>query len=213
LSPTQETPENCLPSSSISFSPNKLRRQLSNRLRSRSQSPESPAPSNFCRSPSPDRKPQPTPVTRYTTISTSGEPREQPSLARDTYRLQPVELKSADSKHVRQSSSNSSIDSQTPLTASSDESSDSFTKKGDTRTNPSSKSKMPIGVLPQKAAKFLPSSVKTALANHAQSESMGYFVLLPHEVVQLNDVVSPSVVVDCRIILYWKNRSTRLKRN
>ena len=48
--------------------------------------------------------------------------------------------------------------------------------------------KLPKGVSPDQAAKTLPPSVKMALTNHAQSESMGYAVLLPREVVQLNDV-------------------------
>lgn len=50
-------------------------------------------------------------------------------------------------------------------------------------------SKLPVGVLPEQAAKTLSSSVKAALGNHAHSESMGYAVLLPHEVVRLNDVL------------------------
>ena len=45
-----------------------------------------------------------------------------------------------------------------------------------------------LGISPEQAARILPSSVKSALGLHAHTESMGYMVLLPHEVVQLNDV-------------------------
>jgi hypothetical protein len=47
---------------------------------------------------------------------------------------------------------------------------------------------LPAGVTPEHAAKTLPSAIKAILVNHAQSESSSYLVLLPHEVVQLNDV-------------------------
>lgn len=89
-------------------------------------------------------------------------------------------------KHVHRSPSSSSVNSDSPATdVASDEYDDSCKKNKQTRSN---SLRLPKGVTPDQAAKILPSSVKTALGNHAQSESMGYFVLLPHEVVQLNDV-------------------------
>lgn len=68
--------------------------------------------------------------------------------------------------------------------------SESSRKRRARRRRSSSLPRLPIGVYPEQAAKTLPPSVKSALGSHAQSESLGYLVLLPHEVVQLNDVVS-----------------------
>jgi hypothetical protein len=95
-----------------------------------------------------------------------------------------VELKP--SKHVRQSGSASSINSDSLAIYVSDENVDGVAKKRHKR-----RSSIPTGVTPDQAARVLPSSVKTALGNHAHTESMGYYVLLPHEVVQLNDVIFP----------------------
>jgi hypothetical protein len=89
--------------------------------------------------------------------------------------------------HIRRPS-NSSLNSQRS-NKSSDESTDSLKKKNHVRDGSSgSIHKLPAGISPAEAARSLPSSVKNALGNHAQSESMGYLVLLPHEVVILNDV-------------------------
>jgi hypothetical protein len=118
-----------------------------------------------------------------------------------------VKLKS--SKHVSQTPSSSSVGSDSLATgAVSDDNVQSTKKKKHARTG--SSSKLPVGVSPHHAAKILPSSVKNALGNHAQSESMGYLVLLPHEVVQLNEVISliVTLLTIFRIISHWKRKST-----
>lgn len=71
---------------------------------------------------------------------------------------------------------------------SSDDGSDASRKKHGRKE---SSSKLPRGISVQDAYKSLPSSVKQALGSHAQTESMGYLLLLPHEVVQLNEVSDP----------------------
>jgi hypothetical protein len=97
------------------------------------------------------------------------------------------------SGHIRQSASMSSIsapcNSSSAFSPSPGMSSDDNTDSTSKRCGRShSTSRLPRGIAPQDAAKTLPSSVKTALSLHAQSESMGYSILLPHEVVQLNEV-------------------------
>lgn len=179
-------------SSNSSSSPINLRRQWSRVFRSKSDdSIKNPPPSMTSISPEP--KLQSPYVTPATSVSTSSRVANTPpsSLTKSSYQLQEVvEFKPSTSKHVRQSPSMSSIRPLSPPSClSSEEGSDSKTKH--TRQT-SSTSKLPVGVPPDQAARHLPPAVKLALGNHAQSESMGYLVLLPNEVVQLNDVHLPS---------------------
>lgn len=99
--------------------------------------------------------------------------------------LQAAEIKT--SIHTRQASSVSSaeIDIEPSSEIQSDGRRPSRSKLASYTT------RRPLGVSPEQAARILPSSVKTALSLHAHTESMGYIVLLPHEVVQLNDVCLP----------------------
>jgi len=184
-SPTNTTPQD----HSLSALPShpKLHRKLSKRLKD-SQSLESLSELKPSAPQSPESLIQPTITTPLTSVSVSssqGLGAVSPEIINSTHQLHPsVELKS--SKHIHQSSSVSSINSDFLATGEgSDDNKETPRKKRYTRTN---SLKLPKGVTPDQAARILPSSVKTALGNHAQSESMGYLVLLPHEVVQLNDV-------------------------
>jgi hypothetical protein len=109
-----------------------------------------------------------------------------PSIAEASHRLQAAaDLKP--SIRLRQSSSTSALYSKRIAFEENSESS----KKNDTHEKRLSyRSKLPAGLMPEQAAKLLSSTVKTALGNHARSESSGYSVLLPHEVVRLNDVLN-----------------------
>ena len=152
---------------SSEVSPTKLRGKLSKQLRHRSRSLESVPEAKWA-------------MSRITETSPC-------SLGNSPHGLQEAaELKS--SKHNRQSPSNSSCNSEYSVTYLSDDNGNRSCKKRQARS--SWASRLPKGVSPDKAAKILSSSVKTALGNHAHSESMGYHVLLPYEVVQLNDVIS-----------------------
>jgi len=179
-------------SSNSSASPVKVRRQWSRVFRSKSDDSIKNPPSSMT-SISPEPKLQSPYVTPATSVSTSSRVADTPSssITKSSYQLQDVvDFKPSSSKHIRQSPSMSSIRSVSPpAVPSSEEGSDS--KRKHTRQT-SSTSKLPVGVPPDQAAKLLPPAVKVALGNHAQSESMGYMVLLPHEVVQLNDVHLPS---------------------
>jgi hypothetical protein len=173
--------------SSASSSPPKLRRKLSKRLKD-SQSLESLSELKSSAPQSPESLMQPIitpPLTSVSMSSSQGVGEMSPETTKSTHQLHPsVELKS--SKHIRESPSISSINSDFLGTGEcSDDNKETSRKKRYTRTN---SLKLPKGVTPDQAARILPSSVKTALGTHARSESMGYLVLLPHEVVQLNDV-------------------------
>lgn len=126
-----------------------------------------------------------------------------PSTTKSSRRLQQVlDMKISHPTHVRQSSSLSSFGSRpqspvhgasssiSPAPGTSSDDNSETSRKNHSRKN-SSSSRLPKGMPPQVAVQSLPSSVKQALGSHAQSESMGYLVLLPHEVVQLNEVYYP----------------------
>jgi hypothetical protein len=135
-----------------------------------------------------------------------------PSSSKSSRRLQQVlDMKICHPFHVRQNSSVSSLssDPQSPVQgiaalspsaiSSSDDNSNSSRKKNGQKGKTSSK--LPRGLSIEEACKSLPSSVKNALTSHAQSESMGYFVLLPQEVVQLNEVYTgTNLILTCRSI-------------
>lgn len=166
----------------------KLRRKLSKQIKHRSRSLESVLESKSSLTLSPESSTRSTMTTPPTTVSSSilqGIEIPPSTFTKGSHQLlAAVELKP--SKHVRQSGSASSINSDSLAIYVSDENVDGVAKKRHKR-----RSSIPTGVTPDQAARVLPSSVKTALGNHAHTESMGYHVLLPHEVVQLNDVIFP----------------------
>jgi hypothetical protein len=96
--------------------------------------------------------------------------------------IQDTEIKK--SRHTRQNSSVSSAEGDTH--PSSETQGDEPMKRS--RSRSASTPRRPVGVSPEQAARSMPMSVKSALSLHAHTESMGYMVLMPHEVVQLNDV-------------------------
>jgi hypothetical protein len=195
---------------SSSSPPNKLHRKLSKQIKRRSRSLDSIFESKSSLPFSLEGSTRSTMNIPPTTVSSSSSrviEAPPPALLRNSPQLlASVELKP--SKHVRQSPSASSINSDSPATCVSDDNVDGAGKKRHKR-----RSSIPIGVSPDQAARVLPSSVKTALGNHAHTESMGYLVLLPHEVVQLNDVLSPYNLADNRTILNWKRKSIQSNRN
>src|SRR2546430_773976 len=206
-------------SSKISSSTDRVRRKLSSRLRRQSRSLDSfPMDSKSPGISSPEScaasTSSSTVYTPATSTSSSSRSKEKPSspVASSSCKLQSaVSMNSSHMKHVRQSSSPSSINSPAPVGASSDENSE--TKKRHGRHGSSGSKGLPPGMSPADAAQQLPSSVKIALGIHAHSESMSYPVLLPHEVVQLNDVIHHfpvhGTVLTSRNILVWKNRLTQ----
>jgi hypothetical protein len=176
--------------SSRSTSPNRLRKWASNRVKRRSRSVESFFVEESKTTPSASDNtqgslPNTTPATKSSSANLSRI--QSTSVTRSSQLLQAAVDLHPKAVHTRRPS-NSSLNSQRS-NKSSDESTDSSKKKGHVRHGSSgSIHKLPVGMSPAEAARSLPSSVKNALGNHAQSESMGYLVLLPHEVVLLNDV-------------------------
>ena len=178
--------------STISSSTDRIRRKISSRLKRQSRSLDSFPMINFS---SPElshtvSRSSSTVYTPATSTSSSFRVTENPSPAvtSSTYKLQSaVDLSTSHLTHVRKNSSASSIYSPAPTGASSDDNSETKKKRQGPHGTPNS-NRLPTGIRPSDAAKQLPASVKIALGIHAQSESMGYPVLLPHEVVQLNDV-------------------------
>jgi hypothetical protein len=200
----------------VASPPSKHRRQWSTNLRRKSKSLDNfPLPRSDM-SPSPDRmwrSETVTPAASVVSFTTASE--DAPTLfTKSSHRLQAaVEMKQ--SKHTRKSPSSSSVDilSLAENAIASDESESSRKRRARKRRS-SSLSRLPIGVYPEQAAKTLPTSVKSALGSHAQSESLGYLVLLPHEVVQLNDVASlPATMLMNRTILRLKSKSMESRRN
>ena len=175
----------------VASPPSKLRRQWSTNLRRKSKSLDNfPLPRSDM-SPSPDRmwrSETVTPATSVVSFTTASD--DAPTLlTKSSHRLQAaVEMKQ--SKHTRKSPSSSSVDILSAENGIASDESESSRKRRARKRRSSSLSRLPIGVYPEQAAKTLPTSVKSALGSHAQSESLGYLVLLPHEVVQLNDVIS-----------------------
>jgi hypothetical protein len=184
-----------------STSPGKLRRTLSKSLRRRSKSVDFDAGMNMSisapyevtvissmRAPEYARRDDPTPVPEpqiadlapQTTVPTNPNDALKMSIS-PTPLLQSVEIKK--SRHTRQNSSVSSAEGD--IHPSSETQGDEPVKRSRSR---SASSRRPVGVSPEQAARNMPMSVKSALSLHAHTESMGYMVLLPHEVVQLNDV-------------------------
>src|SRR5277367_704878 len=172
----------------VASPPSKLRRQWSTSLRRKSKSLDNIPDPRFDMSPSPDRMSRSATATPATSVGSSAE---DPAtlLTKSSNRLQAaVEMKK--SKHTRKSPSSSSVEILSPENGVASDESESSRKRRARKRRSSSLSRLPIGVYPEQAAKTLPTSVKSALGSHAQSESLGYLVLLPHEVVQLNDVAS-----------------------
>lgn len=197
-----ESPEDPVPRTR-SPSPNKLRRKLSKTLRRRSKSVDfdagmkmsisapleatvlSPIRSGSALRPAPTpwAEPRRTDLTPETSVSALQE-KEKLTRSNSAPRL----LKGAEikkSRHTRQASSVSSAE--IDVEPNSEKEPCAPLKRS--RSRSASSTRRPFGVSPEQAARILPSSVKSALGLHAHSESMGYMVLLPHEVVQLNDVL------------------------
>ena len=173
---------------STSSSPTKLRRKSSKQIKRRSRSLDSVFESKSSLSISLEPSTRSAITTPPITVSSSSSRVIEippPALTKSSHRLLAA-VQPKLSKHVRQSASVSSINSDSLATCVSDDNVDGVAKKRHKR-----RSSIPVGVSPDQAARVLPSSVKTALGNHAHTESMGYLVLLPHEVVQLNDVIPP----------------------
>ena len=199
----------------VASPPSKHRRQWSTNLRRKSKSLDNfPAPRSDM-SPSPDRmwrSETVTPATSVASFTTASE--DAPTLlTKSSHRLQAaVEMKQ--SKHTRKSPSSSSVDILSAENAIASDESESSRKRRARKRRSSSLTRLPIGVYPEQAAKTLPTSVKSALGSHAQSESLGYLVLLPHEVVQLNDVASlPATKLINRTTLRLKSKSMESRRN
>ena len=199
----------------VASPPSKHRRQWSTNLRRKSKSLDNfPLPRSDM-SPSPDRmwrSETVTPTTSVVSFTTASE--DAPTLlTKSSHRLQAaVDMKQ--SKHSRKSPSSSSVDILSGENAIASDESESSRKRRARKRRSSSLSRLPIGVYPEQAAKTLPTSVKSALGSHAQSESLGYLVLLPHEVVQLNDVLSlTATMLMNRTILPLKSKSMESRRN
>ena len=186
-----------------STSPNKLRRKLSRTLRRRSKSVDfdagmkmsisAPIGTDVMSSITSESKTKEAPKTKSesagtidpipkTAVSPSQE-NNKPKKSHSTPRLmEAAEIKN--SRHTRQASSVSSTD--IDISPSSESQSDVPLKRSHSKSAPTTQRQ--LGISPEQAARNLPSSVKSALGLHAHTESMGYMVLFPHEVVQLNDV-------------------------
>jgi hypothetical protein len=190
-----------------STSPSKLRRKLSKSLRRRSKSVDFDAGMRMhisapyevtvissMRAPENIRRDAPTPVLEAQITDLAPQTNVPVSLPNDALKmsispsplLQAAEIKK--SRHTRQNSSVSSAEGD--VHPSSETQGDEPVKRS--RSRSASSARRPVGISPEQAARSMPMSVKSALSLHAHTESMGYMVLLPHEVVQLNDV-TPSL--------------------
>ena len=211
-----------------STSPSKLRRKLSKSLRRRSKSVDFDAGMKMSISapydvtvitsmkPEPARRDIATPVSESKITDLAPQinvPVSLPNEALKTSRTPSPLLEIAEIKKSRHTRQNSSVSSAEADIRPSSETQGADPVKG-SRSRSASSGRRPTGVAPEQAARILPMSVKSALSLHAHTESMGYMVLLPHEVVLLNDVIlSPSKfpLMD-RNIWRSKRKSIRSRR-
>ena len=186
-----------------STSPNKLRRKLSRTLRRRSKSVDfdagikmsisAPIDTVVMSSITSESRTKEAPKTKSESAGTSDSiPQTAVSASQENNRhkkshstprlMEAAEIKN--SRHTRQASSVSSTE--IDISPSSEGQPDGPLKRSHSKSTPTGQRQ--LGISPEQAARNLPSSVKSALGLHAHTESMGYMVLFPHEVVQLNDV-------------------------